>query len=375
MDILTTKDDLAFALVRATAIAEQRSTTPILSAVVIRARVMGGITVIATDKALTYSGEHPATVREPGAVAVNAANLAKVIGALRPGEVRMTLDSTNFRVTIRSGNTTVKLDGLNPDDFPMAPPIKEDRTLTFAAANLRKLIDQVLPSCAPDDNRYGLNGALAEGVSPGVVRFVTTDGNRLAYSECPGTGEPPGRKVLIPRKALAQIRDLIAGHDGDVSIAFGSNALGNVNAAVCRVGTATLHMRMLEADFPEYRQVLPSSYKRQVVLDRREIDAALKRVGIFAADAAHSVRFAFSQDGLVLSARKLDAGDAREELPCELSGENLTAGFNSRFFLDALKVLSGPRIILRLGDALSPCVVTDPDDPAAVLVIMPIRLD
>jgi DNA polymerase-3 subunit beta len=370
MDFTTTRDDLAAALSRVTGIVEKRSTTPILCSVLIQARHMGGLWFTATDRALTYMGEHPATVNAPGEVAVNAHELAAVVGSLRPGEIRVTVEGDLHRVTIKAGKTTTRLNGYAAADYPATPPLDAARSMTVAAADLRKIIDQTIQCVAPEDNRYGLNGAYVENVE-GLVRFVATDGNRLAWSQAPfeGTFGAP-RKSLVPRKGLAEMRKLLDGHDGPVEIAFGERA------AVVRVGSATLHLRLLEADFPDYRQVIPTTFKRRVVVDRRELAEALKRVGIFATDGAHTMQFAFGADGgLTLSARKLDAGDAREEIGCDLTGEPITMGFNARFVQDALAVLAGPKVVMQLGDILSPCIVTDPDDARVLLVVMPIRLN
>jgi DNA polymerase-3 subunit beta len=178
-----------------------------------------------------------------------------------------------------------------------------------------------------------------------------------------------GRKMLLPRKALGELRKLIDGLEEEVSLAFGERA------ALVRFPGVMLHLRLLEADFPDYRQVLPTGFKRRVLVERDVFQESLRRVSVFATDNSHSVRFAFGPDGLVLTARKLDAGDAREELPCELSGEPITMGFNARFVQDVLSILPGGRVVIDLGDTLSPCIIRAHEDEDALFVIMPVRLD
>ena len=167
---------------------------------------------------------------------------------------------------------------------------------------------------------------------------------------------------------------MIDGLSGPVEIGFGERA------AVMRFEGTTVHMRLLEAEFPNYKEVLPTNFKRRVVVDRSRFLESLRRVGIFAAD--HSVRFAFSADGLVLSSRKLDAGDAREEVDVKsFDGEPITMGFNATFLQEAITAAGEDDVLLRLGDGLSPAVVTPLDstdtaaDTDALFVVMPVRLD
>jgi DNA polymerase-3 subunit beta len=370
MEFLITRDDLTRALTRVQGIVEKRSTTPILSAVLIQARPEG-VRMVATDKAMTFLGDFAANVRVPGEVAVDASNFFQIAKVLPPDVVTIRLID-NLRLEVRCGNSSFKLNAYAAADFPVTPPLDQSRVLTAAGSELRRVIDQTLFAVAPEDNRYGLNGAHVEDIAGEVrtLRFVSTDGNRLCWSQAPFEGELGiARKMLLPRKALSEIRRLLDGYDGAAEIAFGERA------AVFRIPGVMLHLRPLEADFPDYRQVLPTNSKRRVVLEREQLQESLRRVSIFATDGAHSVRFAFSADGLVLTARKLDAGDSREELPADLTGEPITMGFNARFVLEVLQVMQGARVVAELGDTLSPCLLKDPDDDRSLFVIMPVRLD
>jgi DNA polymerase-3 subunit beta len=200
--------------------------------------------------------------------------------------------------------------------------------------------------------------------------MVGTDGNRLSWAQGPFTGTLSiGRRMLLPRKPLAEVRKMIDGLSGPVEIGFGERAV------VMRFEGVTVHMRLLEAEFPNYKEVLPTNFKRRVVVDRDVFMEGLRRVSIFATDGSHSVRFAFTTDGLVLTARKLDAGDAREEVAIDFSGDPITMGFNARFIQDVLAALKSTRVTLELGDTLSPCILKPMDEDNALFVVMPVRLD
>lgn len=371
MEFLIARDELVRALGRAQGIVEKRTTSPVLSAVLLQAGP-DGLRMVATDKSITFIGDVPANVRVPGEVAVDATHFFQASKVLAGDVVAVRL-LDNLRVEVVCGSATFKLNGYPGAEFPVTPPLDQSRSLTVPAGELRRVLDQTLFAVAGEDNRYGLNGAHFEDVSTEagpMMRVVATDGNRLSWSQAPYSGELGiGRKMLVPRKALKHVQGLLDVDDVPVEIAFGERA------GVVRLPGVILHMRLLEADFPDYRQVLPASFKRQVHVEREVLLRALERVSIFAADASHSVRFQFGADGLVLTSRKLDAGDSREEIPVDLVGDPITLGFNAQFVMEVVRCLGAPKLVLKLGDVLSPCIVQVPDDDRCLFVVMPLRLD
>lgn len=373
MEFVIARDTFLHALSRVSGFVEKKSqNSTVLSSVLLQADG-NSLRYTGTDKTLTLLGNVPANVVRPGDIAVDAGYLLNTVKSLSGDTVTCVLLDQQ-RLEVRCGSSNFRLVGQPAAEFPVTPPLDQSRALTIPAAALARLLDQTLFSVASDDNRYGLNGAHFEQVSgpDGApwLRVVATDGNRLSWSQAPFSGELAiGRKSLVPRKGLAEVRRLIEGTKADVEIAFGERA------AVVRLEDCTIHMRLLEADFPDYRQVLPSTFKRRANVDRLELQEALKRVLIFAQDSSRSVKCALSEDTLTLTSRKLDAGESKEEVRLDLHGEPITMGFNGRFLQEVLAVLDSARVVLELGDTLSPCLVKSPDSPDALFVVMPVRLD
>ena len=371
MRFLVSRSTLLPVLKRLSSIAEKGNKA--LSSVHIRA-MDGLLTLSATDKAMTATVQIPANVETGGEIGIDAATLLQSVAALPDDVIEFSLADNN-RVNVKCRKSAYKLEGTDPAELQPAPTPVTGAPLTIDAADLRKIIDQTWFSIAPDDNRYGLNGAHLDAIdTPAgrMLRMVGTDGNRLSYSQAPFTGTLAiGRRSLLPRKPLAEVRKMIDGLSGPVEVRFGERA-----AELAFDGT-TVHTRLLEAEFPAYKEVLPKEFKRTVTIDRAEFTESLRRVSIFATDGSHSVRFAFSGDGLVLTARKLDAGDAREECAVDLAGEPITMGFNAKFMQEVIAALPAARVTLKLGDTLSPCIVQPfgEDDENALFVIMPVRLD
>lgn len=364
---------LALLAQRAKAIVASNPSTPILGHAVLVARVPvlgqgGGLTVTASDTGITYTGEHTANVTVGGTIAVDANDLLRIAKVIPAGPVSVTLSTDGrMKVTITAKNRVFKLDGLDPATYPGLPEATDGTAMIMDADDWRNTIDQVMPSIGEDGNKYGLAGIKVERVGE-FARLVTTDGNRLTYSEAPFTGDVwNGRKTILPRRAMAEFRKLLDGVAGPVS------ATVSERAAVFTLPGVTLYARMLESEFPDYPQVLPTRFKRKVTVDREEFADAVKAAATFS--AADQIRVVFAEETITLSASKTDAGSATVEVAAKLSGEPITMGFNPKFLSDALGSMVGPVVVIDMGDMLTPVVLRDADDARSYFLVMPSRIE
>lgn len=372
MELYIERDELIRGLSRVQGIVERRPTTQALSHVLLQARD-GGLVMTATDTALALVAEYAATVEEPGELSVDASHFFQIARSLPEPTVHLRSAPGN-RLSIRCGSAEFTIVGMGAEEFPPLPTRDDRAALEVSGGDLRRLIEETVFSVSPDDNRYGLNGAHLEEVTVDGgatrVRVVTTDGSRLSVSEAPFQGDfGMGRRMLLPRKALGEIRKLVEAEGEAWKIAFGERS------ATFSTASLTLMVRLIDGEFPNYRQVLPKSVHRTVRVPREAFAAALKRVAIVASDRNHSVRFAFEPDQVVLTADNVDLGNARETVPAELDGEPLYTGFNVRYFQDILSATRGDQLQLELVDVLEPCIVRIPERDDALFVVMPMRLD
>ena len=372
MDLYIERDELIRGLGRVQGFVERRPTTQALSHVLLQARD-GGLTLTATDTALALVADYPARVEEPGELSVDAAHFFQIARSLAEPTVHLQTQPGN-RLAVRCGSAEFTVVGMSSDEFPPLPTRDDRAALTVGGGDLRRLIEETLISVSVDDNRYGLNGAHLEQVEndqgESRLRVVTTDGSRLSLSEARFEGEfGMGRRMLVPRKALGEIRKLVEDDTRSWKIAFGERS------ATFSTDGLTLMVRLIDGEFPNYRQVLPGTVRRTVRVPREAFSAALKRVAIVASDRNHSVRFAFEPDQVVLTADNVDLGNARETVPAELDGEPLFTGFNVRYFQDILAATRSDELQLELVDVLEPCIVRMPERDDALFVVMPMRLD
>ena len=372
MDLTIDRASLAAALARAAAITPRTTTNPALCHVLIDATA-AGVALTASDTQLTLTTTHAANVEGPGRITADASTLLQVAKAMAGDTVRLKAGS-NQRLTVASGSAQFNILGGDPDDFPPLPTQTERARITVQGGGLRRILEETLFSVSADENRYGLNGGFIQQITTDAgapaLRLASTDGSRLSYSETAYQGDlKTNGKMLIPRRAMAEIRKMIADDTADWSIAFGDRS------AVVSTAGLSLIVRLVEGEFPDYRQVLPTSFKRRAELDRGDLDKALRNVSIMATDRNHLARFRFEADRLVLTAANVEAGDARSEVPIDMVGTPIDIGFNVRFLQDVLANTRSDRVLIELGQELDPCIVRLPGRDDCLFVVMPMRLD
>lgn len=371
MEFVIGREEFRRALERVQGVVDRRNAILLLSNVLLRTKGKR-LHVTASDMEIAFSGEYDCQVLDEGATTLNAKQLYEVVCNLPLETVHVrTLDNDAAEIT--SGKAYFKLMGLSPDGYPDIPRPEKPTEFSIPANVMISMIVHTFFSIATDDSRYGLNGAFLERLPThegGGIRMVSTDGHRLSmfdYSEC----EPDFNEgLLFPRKGMLELKKFCDGLDSaliDVAV--------NQNAAVFTHGDTTLYMRMLEGDFPDYRQVIPKSTQREIVANRDTLTRSLKRIVLLANEKTHSVRVTMTDSGLTLSASNPDLGDAREDIDAEVKGGNLAIGFNAKYLLDAVGNLGGETVQILLGDSLNPCRVFSTEKPHVSYVVMPMRLE
>lgn len=375
------------ALRRAQGVAPAKADRPILSCVLLSAGHDGVLTVTASSGTLILTQRvslGPDGVRDTGDVAVDARRLATVVGGLPGDSVALALSGKTGKgvVEVKGGGSRYRL---NADDAADYPPTGGDLATDGAAdvttikgSDLARMVAETTFSISEDVNRYGLNGLLIESVEAGPdggarLRFATTDGSRLSWSEGPASAaiRLDKRKRLLSRAFLAELGRLISGGEQEWTITVGARWIS------ARCGDVELSGVLVEGEFPDYRQVLPSGGpKRVATVGGPALSAALKRAALMASDRNTSVRLAFAESGLTISAQDVQAGSVIEEVEGLLDGSPMQTGFNARYLLDILSATKAAEVRIEMGSgALDPVIVRVDGRQDAVFVVMPMRLD
>ncbi len=328
------------------------------------APVLGGVLIEAASGAegerLTVSGfdyetsarvELDTTIGDPGRVLVSGRLLADITRALPSKPVDVVVDGS--RATINCGNSRFTLPTMPVEDYPQLPAMPQVAG-SVAADELAQAVAQVAVAAGRDDTLPMLTGVRLEIEGPRLT-LAATDRFRLAVRELDwNPGEDmvtASTAVLIPARTLAEVAKTLAGA-GTVELALsaGDGMLG-VTGGGRRATT-----RLLDAEFPRFRQLIPTEHTSAAIVAVAPLLEAIKRVALVT-DRVAQVRMEFGEDGLRLAAGGDDVGSAEEELPCELDGAALTIAFNPGYLIDALGALHTERVQLTF---------TTPNRPALV---------
>ncbi len=372
MRLVIERGELLRALGHVTSVVERRTTIPILSNVLLRARE-GSLQLKATDLEREVTEEVSADVSAPGALTVPAHILHDIVRKLPDGaEVELKRDAERERLTLTCGHARFALQVLPPEDFPDLAAGEMTHEFETAAADLKRLIDKTRFAISTEETRYYLNGIYFHTAQAGktpTLRAVATDGHRLAQVDLPrpkGAEGMPG--VIIPRKTVHELHRLI--EDGTGSVKVG------VSAAKVRfeIGSVTLTSKLIDGTFPDYARVIPQSNDKEMKVSNAQFMGAVDRVSTIASERGRAVKLNIGPDKLVLSVNNPEGGSATEEIGVHYGAAPLEIGFNARYLLDIAGQLEGEEARFMLADPGSPTMVKDASDETALYVLMPMRV-
>src|SRR5690349_3051351 len=271
MEFKIEKASLLQGLYLAQGISDRKSTMPILANVLLRTDGKDRLLLAATDLNVTVTAELPCKVDKEGGLTVGAKHLHDIVKSL-PGEALTLTRTENHYADIKAGKVEYKVVGMSDRDFPKLPNHREVKLVKIDAATLRDMIAKTFFSISTDETRYHLNGVLFE-CDGKLGRMVSTDGHRLCKVERPLEGGPQlAQGIIVPRKGLMELRRALENADGPVE-------LGIHNGHVfVRVKQTALSVKLIDAQFPPYDQVIPKENEKVAVAPRLGLLEALRRI-------------------------------------------------------------------------------------------------
>ena len=359
------------ALTHVQSVVERRNTIPILSNVMLTAQ-KGRLGLAATDMDLTIVEQVDATASRTGSTTAPAHTMYEIVRKLPEG-TQVEIDTgTDSSLTLRAGRSRFTLQCLPVADFPQMNDGDLPHKFQISSADLKTIIDRTRFAISTEETRYYLNGiyvhaAKAQGVD--VLRGVATDGHRLARVELPlpaGAADMPG--VIVPRKAVGELRKLIDEADGPVDVELSETKIR------FSLGSVTLTSKLIDGTFPDYERVIPNGNDKLLEVPCAEFSAAVDRVATISTEKSRAIKLTLGKNALTLSATSPDAGSATEEIEVGYGGSPIEIGFNSRYLLDITSQISGTDARFLMADAGSPTVVRDAADESALYVLMPMRV-
>jgi DNA polymerase-3 subunit beta len=371
MEFLIEKGEFARGLFRSQSVVEKKGTMPILLNVLIETKD-NGIFITATDLEIGIKGQYQGEVKKPGNITLSAKKLYEVVKELPEKDVSFRMKENQW-VEVKSGKSVFTIMGVSAETFPSFPAYEEEEFMAMEASVLREMIDKTIFAVSTDESRYNLTGVFFtkhKEEEDQKMRMVATDGYRLSLIDRAMKTEIPEleKGILLPKKGLAELSRLLEEEGEQVWIKLKNNNL------IIKKENVVLIMRLLDAEFPDYNQVIPSQTKRHIRIKRGHLLESLKRVSILSSEKTKGVKFHFGENLLELSSYNPDFGEAKEELSVEYMGEELTVGFNYRFVLEVLNILNSEEIIMEFEDGVSPAVIRPANDEKHTCVVMPMRI-
>jgi DNA polymerase-3 subunit beta len=368
MNLSITKEQISAGLQAVQNVVSTRTTLPILSNVLLRAEG-NRLELTATDLDVTVTCSVEATVKKPGATTVPVKKLFGIVRELTTPEIEMEVDD-KYVTSLRSGSSFFKIRGLGAEEFPPLPKFKEDKKVALPQEKIKGMLRKTSFAISTDESRYVLNGIFIS-LKEHKLTMVATDGRRLALAdEEVDVSEKSQGEFIVPAKAVNELNRLLQ-DKGEIEIKYTDNQAAF--ALKDEKGSSVLVIsKLIEGNYPNYRQVIPAETKERIALSREEFLHALKRAELMTSDKQNSVKLNFTKNNLAITANSPDVGEARETLAINYKGKEMAIAFNPGYVIEPLNALSNDEVFLELIDELSPGVLKI--NGPFLYVVMPMRL-
>ena len=357
-------------------VVEKRTTMPILSHILMRSTDKG-LLLEATDLENTATVFCDVQTEGEFKVAVPAGILSDLVREIREEEEISVTATNNNWIEVVTSSGSFKIAGLAADDFPKIPEVSSGDLFRVSSERFEEMISKTVFSVSEDEMRRSLSGVFFEKTGEQTLRLVATDGHRLSFVDQKIEGLNMLKDILVPKKAVMEIKRLLR---LSKEVRIGSS--GNFFVFELRDENFVFISRVIDAEFPDYMQVVPASTKNTVRVDTASLLLALRRVSLFSADNVRGggrfVEMAFAEGRLLLGAY-LNTGEGKESIPIEYSGEEVRLGFNFTYFQDVLDAVGSPEVIIGFSGHKNPVYVVPCKEgekqDGYVNVIMPMELD
>lgn len=322
--------------------------------------------VTGTDQDLTIATEVAVSGLADGIVVAPSRLMTDIVRALEPGAVQLQGDEEELQIS--AGRSQFTLRPYRPGDFPQLPA-QTGATVSLSTAGLAESLRQVVRAASSEDTRPVLTGVLIAAEAEGL-RLVATDSYRLAVKDLPGAKGilADGQKVLVPSRALSELQRLLGTGTGAVELSLGAHDVRFT------VGQVKLTTRLIEGEFPPYRQLVPVNYPNKLVIGKEPFLDAIRRVRLVARDATTPARISLRSGTVQLSVITTDWGQASEEVDAKYEGTELTIAFNPQYLAEGVEAISGDEVMLETIDALKPATLKPTETTDYVYLLMPVRV-
>ncbi|MEE9350646.1 MAG: DNA polymerase III subunit beta [Thiotrichaceae bacterium] len=369
MKLTISRESLLPVLERATGVVEQKSTTPVLSNVLLSTSEKG-LRIIGTDLDTEISGTvDNEGIQSHGSTTVSAKKLVDICKALPSDSIiEMSLDAGTL--SLKCGRSLFHLATLPSDDFPFLDNINLSAQITLVENEFLDLLNQTAYAMAQHDVRYYLNGLFLHA-NDGKITTVATDGHRLACCSLHVSGQKDMSEVsiIIPRKGINELTRLLSSDSKtNIDLELSDNHIR------LQKGNIRFTSKLIDGKYPDYQAAIPSATLHTIDLDRIQIKETLSRVAILSNEKFRGVLLKLSSGLLTIRSDNPDRETAEDSIDINYTGDDFSVGFNVNYLLDAINNLTGDTITFSLNTVESSTLIQSSDNPNSMSVVMPVRL-
>ncbi len=347
----------------------QKSSLPVLENIFLELK---GTQLKLRGNNLEIGIENGINIDEPiseGSILVKAKTLSSIISKIDDNNIEISVDETQ-RLSIKGEKVDFDILGSHTQDYPVFPSIDEGFSFSLKVTDLQSLIRHTLIAVSYDETKQFLNGILVKNTQDKLL-FVATDGYRLALKNHTIPPFEQSFESIIPYKAVSELSRILQNISGEkeVEITISENQIA------FKMEEFLLISRIIQGQFPNYKQVIPEETGNRFKIKREEFVAAADRAALIATASNNVVRFSFDKEKVSIFANAKGLGDFKEEVLLErvLGDDDVKIAFNIRLLLDVIKTVNTDYVNLAFNNELSPCKVTIDDNEDFVYIIMPIR--
>jgi len=374
MEIKIDRETLLKGISRVQGILEKRSHMPILSTVLLTTKD-NELEISATDLEIGFQNSYPVEIIRPGTITISGKKLLDITKETDSKKIYISEKDNNW-IYISDNNAHYNLSCLPADEFPVLTEPEDMIMIQIDGNMLAEMINKTIHSITMEEAGFKLSGVFMERIDKGgegFLRMVATDGHRLSLvdKKTPDIQKIEMKQgVMIPRKGLVELNKLVL-ENGDIFFGLKQNNL------VAKKGKALIVIRLLDAKFPDYQNVIPERGEDKeniITINKKPLLEAMKRMMIIRSDQYQGVKMSIGADYLEMVSVNPDLGNVEEKVEVKYEGEPIEMGFNPRYFIDALQPMDSDIVYLDIKDQTSPCLITGDQDDGFLGLIMPMRV-
>ena len=365
MKIICDGADLSDAVLKVSKGTSNKTTNPILEGIKVVAE-QHFVTLSATDLELSIEKTIRGMVQIEGEMVVPGKFFCEYIKKLNNEQIELSVDEKSV-LSIKYTDSVGKIQCLNSAEFPQIKQVEDSSDFEMTEKDLKSLISKSIYAVATEDVRPILKGVKLE-ITKEQVTAVALDGYRLAVVKKPVVSTNAEFSCIVPARSLNEISKLLGDEDKIIRVNVGRNYL------MVDIDNTKMTTRLLEGDFINYSQIIPSDFNTNVVLNKDQLLDALERASLLSrVDRNNLVKFEIADKVMILSS-KSEIGDIKENITISLKGNDLTIAFNARYFTEALRAITDEFLQLKFTSSVSPCIITSNDSEEFLYLILPVRI-